>query len=328
MRLEELKHRYELRKLPVADYEVAAATVTAFDDFARAEGSDADAASIPTLDRFLAELVATGQNSEAAVYGLVRYYYVIGRSDLYIRLTQYTGGVGVVAAILDRLERVSGREARERVEQGLAVPPLGTSPETMPAFTAVFMAALRRELSGAKLERVLSGNNHGIPDVAFDREREAYAAAPTFADYLRGYHERQVEELRGHARSGRPWFEQHITDEVVDFVASQPEIQGGILKDGKVYETKIPYDIERWLHAETLEEKRYYACHCPFARESVKAGSTVVDPLWCHCSGGFVKRRYEVLFGRELRARCLANALAGDALCRFEIDLTDVPYKR
>ena len=31
MRLEELKHRYELRKLPVADYEVAAATVTALD---------------------------------------------------------------------------------------------------------------------------------------------------------------------------------------------------------------------------------------------------------------------------------------------------------
>ncbi|MFA5006575.1 MAG: hypothetical protein WC509_03795 [Candidatus Izemoplasmatales bacterium] len=328
MRLEELKHRYELRNLPVADYEIAAATLTAFDAFARGEGTDADGASVPALDRFLSTLVASGENSAAAVYGLARYYYVIGRSDLYIRLTQYTGGVGVIETIIDRLERVSGHEAKKRVEAGLTIPPLGTPPEAMPVFTAAFMAALRRELSGAKLERVLSGNNHGIPDLAFDREKEAYAAAPTFEDYLRDYHVRQVEELRGHAKSGIPWFEQHITDEVVDFVASQPEIQGGVLRDGKVYETKIPYDIERWLHAETPEEKRYYACHCPFARESVKAGERVVDPLWCHCSGGFVKRRYEVLFGRELRARCLRNALAGDTLCRFEIDLSDVPYKR
>ena len=327
MRLDELKARYELRKLPAADYDIAAQTIQAVDAFAQEQGrgEDADTLSVPALEEFIATLVDAGKNSVPAFYGMLRYYYLIGRTDLYIRLTQYTGGVGVIETILDRLGRVSGRIVRERVEDGLVIPPLGTAPDALPAFTAELMRRLRAELSGVKLERVLSGNNHQIPDEAFASEKAAYEMAPSLESYMADYHQRQVEELRSHAVSGKPWYEQHITDEVVDFVASQPEIQGGVLKDGWIYETKIPYDIEKWLHAATPEEKRYYACHCPFARESVKNGTTV-DPLWCHCSGGFVKRRYELLFGVPLHAKCLTNALAGDVLCRFAIDVRNVPH--
>jgi len=330
MRLEELRQRYELRKLPMTDYETAAATIRAIAAMTAAEtaGEDCDTLAVATLDRFVGALVRDGKNIPEAFVGMLRYYYVIGRTDLYIRLTQYTGGIGVVDAILGRLERVSGKEARDRVENGLALPPLGTLPDAMPAFTSELMARLRRELSGAKLERVLSGNNHGIPDAAFAAEKVAFETAASFESYLADYHVRQVAELQAHADSGKPWYEQKITQEVVDFVASDPEIQGGVLKDGFVYETKIPYDIIGWLHAGTPEEKRHFACHCPFARASVLPGRTAVDPLWCHCSAGYVKRRYEILFNRELHAKCLRNALEGDVLCRFAIDLRDVPYQR
>jgi hypothetical protein len=330
MRLEELKERYRLRNLPDSEYETAAATIRALDEMMRAEGAgeDCDTLSKASLDRFIATLVRDGKNTEPVFVGLLRYYFVTGRNDLYIRLTQYTGGDGVVDQILDRLQRIAGEKVRKEVADGLAVPPLGTPPEALPAFTDALMARLRGVLSDEDLEKVLSGNNHGVPDAAFAAEKTAFETALTFEDYLADYHRRQVATLQEHADSGKPWYEQHITQEVVDFVASQPEIQGGVLKDGIVYETKIPYDIESWLHAKTPEEQRYYACHCPFARERIREGGKQVDALWCHCSGGFVKRRYEVLFGRPLRAKCLANALQGDQVCRFAIDLRDVPYRR
>ncbi|MFH0993099.1 MAG: hypothetical protein V1761_01980 [bacterium] len=330
MRLDELKQRYEARGLPTSEYDLAAATITALDTMLRKEGKgeDADHLSTASLDRFIRSLRETGAISYEAFVGMLRYYYVIGSTEIYIRLTKYTGGIGVIENILDRLESTVSKEVRDRVMAGISIPPLGTSPDELPLFIEEFMRRLRRELSGSRLERVLSGNNHGVPDQAFAEEKIAYEMAPTFEQYLKEYHERQIAVLQQHADSGKPWFEQKITQEVVDFVKANPEIQGAVLKDGILYETKIPYDIENWLHAKTPEDKRYYACHCPFARESIRAGKTVIDPLWCHCSGGFVKRMYEVIFGRSLRAKCLMNALQGDEVCRFAIDMRAVDYKR
>ena len=208
MRLDELKARYELRNLPAADYEVAAATILSIDALTAkiGKGENADTLQLATLDDFIQTLVARNDNTKPAFYGMLRYYYLIGRTDLYIRLTQYTGGLGVIEAILDRLERVCGRIVRERVEAGLSLPPLGTSPDRLPAFTAELMRRLRGELSGVKLERVLSGNNHGIPDEAFAAEKAAFDMAPSLESYLADYHLRQVEELRSHAASGKPWY--------------------------------------------------------------------------------------------------------------------------
>ncbi len=36
--------------------------------------------------------------------------------------------------------------------------------------------------------------------------------------------------------------------------------------------------------------KRYYACHCPWARDAVKDGNVALEEVFCYCSGGFHKK--------------------------------------
>lgn len=63
--------------------------------------------------------------------------------------------------------------------------------------------------------------------------------------------------------------------------------------------------------------KRYYACHCPFAKESILADETV-SPTLCYCSLGHVMNFTEAFLGRELEGRVVRSVLNGDLTCKYE----------
>jgi hypothetical protein len=69
--------------------------------------------------------------------------------------------------------------------------------------------------------------------------------------------------------------------------------------------------------------KRYYACHCPWARESIKNGNLQLNPIFCNCSGGFSKKPWEIIFEQELKVQVLESALKGDSRCRFAVHLPE-----
>ncbi len=322
MQLDNLVKLYAKHQLPEKSLKIA---MQALNNLNEMVANNVDDVSADDLDQFIASRVIKGSLEPEFFYGLMRYFYMIKRSDLYIHLSQYTGSIGVISCIYDRLEIVKNRHIREIVEQTNPIPKLGTHPKVLAAFTAHLMDVLNAELiTERELQLVLSGNNHQIPNEVFLAEKAAYEASVSLTAYLEDYHKRQIEILSKHAKTGEPWFEQTITTEVVDYVKSNPEIQGGIYKDGFIYETKIPYDIVKWLHAKTPETKRYYTCHCPFARESILSKQHQIDPLWCHCSGGFAKKKYEVIFGQPLKAKPLENALKGDDYCRFAVDVRHI----
>ena len=170
---------------------------------------------------------------------------------------------------------------------------------------------------------MLAGNNHGIPAEAFDEEKALFAASESMDAFLKAQHKKQVADLQRHCDTNTVWYEQTITQEVVDFVAANQEIQSAVREGDVLYTTKIPYDPARYLAETDPVKKRYYACHCPFVREAILAGSPEVSENWCYCSGGFVKYPYEVILGRPLRVKLLQSVLRGDPVCRFAIDLTE-----
>ena len=68
--------------------------------------------------------------------------------------------------------------------------------------------------------------------------------------------------------------------------------------------------------------KRYYACHCPFAKESILPDS-VVSPVLCHCSLGHVMNFKEAFLGRELEGRVVHSVLNGNMTCEYEITISE-----
>lgn len=204
---------------------------------------------------------------------------------------------------------------------GIALPPVGAAPEAYPAATAAFTRALELELGREKAERVLCWNVHGLAAESFAPERERYLALGSVDAWLKDFHERQVETLAKHAKDHTLWFEQKITDRVVDFVRERPEILGGVREGGTIYATKIPYDPDRYIAATDPLERRRLACHCPLAASSIRAEGAGVSPLWCSCSAGYEKFLFDVVFAEDCATRVLQSVLAGDELCRFAIEL-------
>jgi len=267
------------------------------------------------------------ENTVMAFIVLLRYFHVISRKDIYIHLTKYIGGLDVIENIIDRMEKMVGKDKLDVILGDLSLPYLGTPPKAMPIFTEKFMNRLGKHLSESELKKVLTGNNHGVSEKAIIPDKLDYENAESLKSFLKDLHKKKISVLQEYADKNKVWFEQNITKEVIEYVQVNQEILSATLKDGKLYMTKIPYDTEKYVHETDVKMKRYYACHCPFAREAILDEKVLISPLWCHCSAGFEKFPFEVIFGKKLKIKILESALQGDLKCRFEVSLANVDYK-
>jgi hypothetical protein len=281
----------------------------------------------------VARLVATGENTEARLLALARYFRLTGATSLYIVFTRLFGSDGVLSSIRERTAALEGEAAAEAVFRDVPDPPLGTPPAEMPEVARRLMEGFGRSLPPDRARAALCGNHHRIPVETFRKERERYLVAASLEDYLEDRHARMVEELARHAADGTVWFEQAITPRVVDFVRTHPEILSAVREGDALLATKIPYDPDGWLGATDLAERRHLACHCPFVREALRArertgeGASApippVPPDWCYCSAGFEKVLFDTVLGEDLEVEVLESALLGQDRCRFRIRLPE-----
>jgi hypothetical protein len=329
MRLDELKSWYEKNHLSEDQFDVAVEFLTGIDCFLETYfQTDLDHIGITELDEVVSFMVISNLNQVMHFVILMRYYKMLNHHENFIRLTQYTGGYGVVDSILEKLTSVAGKSVTEALLKDIELPVLGTNPSLITTFTKTFITWLEDHLEESQLRQVLACNHHRIPKEALIEERVFYEASPTLEIYLKDLHDRKVNELEAFQKEGKIWYEQTITPEVVQFVKNNQEIMSAVLKDDALYITKIPYDTKKFLEAKTTADENYYLCHCPFAREVIKKKNETISANWCYCSGGFTKFPFDIIFDQSLEIELLSSALKGDGLCRFKIDLTGIDYKK
>jgi hypothetical protein len=202
--------------------------------------------------------------------------------------------------------------------EGIKEPPLGSPPEAWPALTKRVVERLE-ELPPHVCRKALAGNLHRVPRSAFREQKELFAGSEGIDDFLVKLHQRSIAEIESFMKAGRLWYEQEITPEVLAFVRGNQEMLSGVRQGDRIYMTKIPYAPKDWLVEKDPVRRRYLACHCPLARESIIAGKDRVPGTWCYCSAGFEKLLFDNVFGEEVEAELLESVLAGDNRCRFAI---------
>ena len=281
---------------------------------------------IKGIKRELKEYIARGENTLPRLIALAKKCRAEGRREDYLYLLQVLEREEIADNLKEHMAEELGAEAGDTIFRGLKLPPRGAAPEEALAYVEHLLENLaawnnRREqaFSEKKLHAALAGNAHGIPPEAFEKEKLHFEKAPSLEAYLKDSHERAVETLAEHAETGEVWFEQIITREVVEFVRPRREILGGRLEGEKIYVTKIPYRPDEWLRETDPRRKAYLACHCPMARASLGKGRTPVDSLWCACSAGFAKQKFEALFGERVETEVVSSVLRGDPMCRFSL---------
>ncbi|MBI9009149.1 MAG: hypothetical protein JEZ05_03885 [Tenericutes bacterium] len=325
MNLELLHDFYKKNNLSENDYFEAKSQISSLNEVAT---KDIDTIDVLTLDKLIVYLVQEEKNTVQSFVVMMRYFRVIDRKDLFIHLTKYTGMLGVIDNIIDRLEKLHGKEFAKQILGNYQAPYLGVSPYELPNYAKNLVELLEKNLKKEEVNKVLAGNNHGIPEKSLLPEKIEYENSKSLEEYLKGRHDRKILELEKHLKENTVWFEQIITKEVIDFVKSNQEVLSAKLVGDKLYVTKIPYDTLSYLNEIDKTRKRYFACHCPFAREAIKAGRPDLSKRFCYCSAGFAKYPFEVILGQNLDVSVIDTVLGENHLCQFVIDLKNVDFKR
>lgn len=301
--------------------EFAMSAVKDFEGYLRNKKVALEKADLTLLKEYISLLISEGKNSEDRLVAIARYCRFAKKNEYFIHIAGIVNGREVLPGIGTRLGRVAGEEVRHRVFEGVELPPLGAPQEAYPHLTQMIVRRMEKELSPEKCREVLTWNYHEIPTEAFLGHKERFEKAGNIDDYLKEEHRRFIEEITRFMNEGRVWYEEEITPEIIEFAEGDQEISIGKRIGDRIYVTKIPFAPKQYLEERDPRLKRYYACHCPLVRTAIRDGRPKIPSTFCHCSAGFTKVAYDVIFGEPVEIEMLESVLNGDSRCRFAIKI-------
>ena len=293
-----------------------------FDDYLKKNRKSFETLDPDDVKRYILLLIKQGRNSEQRLDAIARCLAFVRKNDELIYLLGTYSASNVLPEIGERLAGIAGEEVRRRVYEGFELPALGSPQDMFPPLTARIMERMEAELPPETCKQILTWNYHHVPAQAFDNAKKRFEKASSIDEYLKSEHKRLVDEMKDCMRHGGMWFEQEITPEVLDFImANQETCCTGVRKGEWIYVTKIPYAPKQYLAEKDPTMKRYYACHCQLARTAIRDGKPRISPSFCYCSAGFVKVKFDAVFGEPVDIKLLETALKGDTRCRFAIKI-------
>ena len=90
----------------------------------------------------------------------------------------------------------------------------------------------------------------------------------------------------------------------------------------------IPCETQKYMKETDINKKRYFACHCQFARNSILQKEGAVSKTLCNCSLGHTKIFWEAALDASLDGEVVSSVLCDGLLCRFVIHLPDEIMKK
>lgn len=215
-----------------------------------------------------------------------------------------------------------GEEFWLRLTDGLTLPVMETEPGCQCRNMYQFMERFRTMTDEKTRNVTLSRVRHGLHPAQSAWARDVFLETGDLDLFLQKHYENEMNNFIQLNKNGKDFYGDPVTDEVLAYIRQNPDMISGIRKDNKLYLKALPASIGPYLEACDSKMKRYYSCHCPFAKESILTDTPVSSTL-CNCSLGHIKNFWEAVFDRELEGKVLSCALAGDLQCRYSLRIPD-----
>lgn len=306
------------RKVPDDKIGPAIALAERYQAYVDASGEQPSAGNASAFSQLL---IQEGQNSLDNYMTLARYGLFLKNNDVFVAMLELLDGYEAQPNLYQKVGEMYGEEMRAEIFEGIGIAPIGLPSVEKPGYMHPVLHRLQGKVGDEACKTMLSASLRDLPDAYFQDAKERFEGSKDVDEYLVKKKEAFVAQLEACQNEGRLFFSQEITDEVLAFVRQEPEIGGGVRDGNVIYETKIPYMAKQYLAEANPTLKRYYYCHCPWAREAVKNSDVEFAEIFCYCSGGFHKKPWEVALGQPLEVEVLETVLKGDERCRFAIHL-------
>lgn len=275
------------------------------------------------VDSFSVQLVERGENTLSTYYALARYGRFIKDDEVYVGVVELLDGAEAMDNLYQKTADILGQDRRDLVFQGIPVPPLGTPNEEKILVTQRLMPRLIEVADPTECDQILRDSLRDLEDTWFQDEKNLYIECASIDDFLDKSAQNFIAMLEKIRDEDGIFFNQKITDEVVEYVRGEPLIARGVREGNLLYEVKIPHRTVEFLAERDPQLKRYYYCHCPWVKEALKQGEADIPPVFCSCSAGFHKKRWEVIFDQPLQAEIVETVLKGDNWCKIAIHLPE-----
>lgn len=185
-----------------------------------------------------------------------------------------------------------------------------------------FMSRLEEMADAEEVKKILYKVRHDLHPSQSAWAREAFLEIGDLDGFLQKHQKDELEHFIMLNREKKDFYGQEITDEVLAFIKQNPSMLAPVRKGNKLYCMSFPYNMKEYLDAEDDKMKRYHACHCPFAKESILS-QAVVSPALCNCSLGHVMNFTEAFLDRELEGKVVRSVLNGDLTCEYEVTIPE-----
>jgi hypothetical protein len=311
----------ESRNLPKDEITASLALAEKFESYLQASS---EAKPTPkSIRSFSQQLIAEGANQLPNFYALARYCYFIGESDAYIAVVDILDGAEAIENLYHKADDILESTRRDALFEGIPLPQLGLPNKQKIGITRELIPRLEVIASPEECEQILGDSLRYLPDFYYEKDKKLFEECGSVDAYLDRNEQDFIAELETLRDEGKPFFTQFITDEVIDYVRNEPFIARGLREGNIVYEVKIPHQTIEFLAESDPQKKRYYYCHCPWVKESLKGGPSDIPATFCTCSAGFHKKRWEIIFGQKLKAEIIESVLKGDDWCKIAIHLPE-----
>jgi hypothetical protein len=313
------------REQPIPEEQVVENTkmVEKFEEFLKQFDKTLETAAEVEFSRFSKILIEEGLNTYLNYAAISRYAYFVKNMDLYLPVLVIFDGGEVMNVLHERLGEHVGEEKRDEILPKSKLPHLGMPDTDKMKVTQDVVERMEKILDPADCKKILADVAHGLPRDFRKGERAKFLEAGNIDEYLKQKRQNAIAELEKHRDDGSLFYNQYISDKVVEFVKSRPDVYSGERRENTIYHTKIPYMVQEYLEENDERMKRYYACHCAWARESILNDDVDVSTNFCHCSGGFTKMPWEAALNQPLEYEMVKSVLKGDDECSFIIQLPE-----
>jgi len=278
-------------------------------------------ASAETVNRFVLMKRAKKANMHKVIPAMAAYADSTGNEILTSELLWLgDGGCGACMENLSKTTKAMyGTEVWEKIFGDVEMPKMGW---TLPELSEFTHDIEQRYLSATTRENYERAQKCGNPNVRTYEESERKILSLEEIDTLIANENARIHGvLHEHFKSRDLFYGQNISDAVMaDYETGRFHIRR---EGNKILLFQIPYLWHKFLTETDETMKRYYACHCCWARKSILSDKPV-SMSFCLCSLGHSKRWLDDALGRQLDGRVLCSALDGSSTrCVFEVDIPD-----
>ncbi len=321
MVLDEFNNYLQERELNTDQIKVAIDILKEFSQFLAQHDKSIENAIYDDLHAFSAYLIENEKNSFDNYVSLLRYGHFKKNNELIIASMEILDGSEIFENFSKRLTEEFGSDIRDAIFSDLEVPPLGLHPQKKPEITKQL---IERFLAEADREDCIEFLSQGLRDKyteSYRRPRELFLEAGNLDKFLQVKHQNFVKTLEKHFQEKTLFFTQEVDELVIDYVKRDQTIEAGVREGDQVIISKIPYMTKQYLEATDEKNRRYYYCHCPVFREALQEEDQPVDPIFCHCSGGYYKNFWEAVLEQPVKVELRESVLSGNEVCKFALTL-------